>query len=198
MREAQFRIIYSVLRLGEIMRRKKCSHLWEMINVAGGLIIMKRCFHCGKVSTCFCFHDKPPLEECHEEDHFWNFMEGDRSFHFDLKCAKCGTLVKFDELVGLMVCTGCDETCEVDILRRKLQPEHTRVYIALGGRPIEEKKQLAQRKIDILEYYFNQQCKSSKTKIKVVPHEMVKNIADCYAEVIEDADALFTTASEDK
>ena len=42
-------------------------------------------------------------------------MEGDQSFHFDLKCTRCGTLVKFDELVRLVMCTRCDERHEVDI-----------------------------------------------------------------------------------
>ena len=64
-----------------------------------------------------------------------------------LKCAKCGTLVKLDELVGLMKCTGCDETCEVGILMRKLEPKHTPVYIILGRRPVEERSQLSQEDI---------------------------------------------------
>ena len=180
------------------MQKEKCSHLWEMVNVASGLIVMKKCFHCGKVSTCFTYHDKPPLETSHEGDHFWNFMESDESFHFDLKCAKCDTLVKFDELVGLMMCTGCDETCEVDILRRKLEPEATRVYIALGCRPIDERKQLPQEKFSVLEEYFTQQCKSLKSRIKIVSHEMVKSIGSCYPKVIKDVDMLFTAASEEK
>ncbi len=169
-----------------------------MVNVASGLIVMKKCFHCGKVSTCFCFHDKLPLEPCYEEGHFWNFMEGDPTFHFDLKCTKCGTLVKFDELVGLMMCTRCDETCEVDILSRKLEPEDTRVCIALGYRPIDERRQLPREKIDILQDYINQECKSLKSKIKIVPNEMVKSIDKCYARVIEDVEMLFMAPSEEK
>ncbi len=180
------------------MQKENCSHFWEMVNVASGLIVMKKCFHCGKVSTCFCFHDKLPLEPCYEEGHFWNFVEGDPTFHFDLKCTKCDTLVKFDELVGLMLCTGCDQTCEVDIIRRKLEPEHTRVYIALGYRPIDERKQLSQEKISILEDYFSQQGESLKCKIKIVSHEMVKSIDNCYAEVIKDVEGLFMVPSEEK
>ncbi len=127
-------------------------------------------------------------------------MESDPSFHFDLKCAKCGTLVKFNELVGLMMCTGCDETCEVDILRRKLEPEATptRVYIAFGRRPIDDRKQLPREKFAILEDYFSQQCKSLKCKIKIVPHEMVKSIASCYAQAIKDVEMLFVVPSEEK
>ncbi len=176
------------------MPQNKCSHTWEMVNIAGGLIVMKKCFHCGKVSSCFCFHDKPPLEDCQEDRHFWNFVEGDPTFHFDLKCSKCDTVVKFDELVGLMVCVGCDERCDVDILRQKLEPEAISVCIALGRRPVDERKQLPQEKIDILQEYFDRQSKSLKSKIKVVSHQMVRSIDSCYAEVIKDTEALFKTA----
>jgi hypothetical protein len=169
-----------------------------MVNVAHGLIVMKKCFHCGKVSTCFCFHDKLPLEPCYEEGHFWNFMEGDPTFHFDLKCTKCDTLVKFDGLVGLMMCTRCDETCEVYTLSQKLEQENTRVCIALGYRPVDERKQLPREKIAVLQDYFNQECNSLKSKIKIVPHEMVKNIESCYAEAIKDIETLFTVSSEKK
>ena len=167
--------------------------MWEMVNIARGLIVMKKCFHCGTVSTCFIFHNEPPLEPCHEQDHFWNFVESDESFHFDLKCVKCGTLVKLDELVGLMMCTGCDETCEVDVLRRKLEPEHIRVCIALGRQPIEERKQLAPDKFAVLEDFSKQQ--RSSLKFLIVPHKMVKNIASCYAEIIRDVDMLFAIAA---
>jgi len=175
------------------MQEEKCSHLWEMVNVARGLIVMKKCFHCGKVSTCFTFHNEPPLEACHDGAHFWNFVESDESFHFDLRCAKCGTLVKLDELVGLMMCTGCDETCKADILRRKLEPPHTWVCIALGCRPTEERKQLSPEKFAVLEAFFNQQRDCLKSLI--VPHKMVKNIANCYARVIKDVNMLFAIAA---
>jgi hypothetical protein len=174
------------------MQKDKCSHLWEMINVASGLIVMKKCFHCGKVSTCFTFHDRPPLEPCHEERHFWNFMESDPCFHFDLKCSKCGKLVKLGELVGLMMCTGCDETCEVCVLKQKLEPEEVRVCIACGCRPIDERKQLPKEKFGVLEEYFAQRCRTLKSKVKLVPHEIVRNLDRCYAEVVKDAEMLFT------
>ncbi len=175
------------------MQKERCSHLWEMVNVANGLVVMKKCFHYNKVSTCFVFHHEPPLESCREQDHFWNFMESDECFHFDLRCTKCGTLVKLDELVGLMKCTGCDETCEVCTLMRRLEPEHTQIYIAMGCRPIKERRQLSQEKFSALEAYFNQQSESLKSKVKIVRHEMVKDLDKCYAEVIRDVDMLFAT-----
>ena len=161
------------------MQEDKCSHIWEMVNVASGLIVMKKCFHCGKVSTCFCFHDKLPLEPSHEGEHFWNFMEADPSFHFNLKCTKCNIIVEMEELVGLMICTGCDEECKVNICRQKLEAKDKQVYIALGCRPIDDRKQLPEKKLVALQEYFNQQSNLAKTKI--VPHKMIKNVATCYA-----------------
>jgi len=95
-----------------------------------------------------------------------------------------------------MMCTGCDERCEVDVLRRKLEPEGKQVCIALGRRPIKERKQLSQETIAILQDYFDQQDKSLKTSIRIVSHEMVRSIEICYAEVIKDMDALLITAAE--
>ena len=178
------------------MGEEKCSHLWEMVNVAAGMIVMKQCFHCGKVSSCFCFHNKPPLEECHEQQHFWNFMEDDESFHFDLRCTKCGTVVMFDELVCLMRCTGCDEKCRVCIFKRSLEPEEVQVYIAMGRRPVEERRQLSQEQFWALEAFFNQQSESLKRQVKIVRHEMVKDVDKCYAEVIRDVDMLFAASDE--
>jgi hypothetical protein len=173
------------------MQEEKCTHLWEMTNVVPGLIVIKKCFHCAKISTCFTFHNKPPLEPSHEGKHFWNFMESDESFHFDVKCAKCGSVVKLDELVGLTKCIGCDETCEVGILMRKLEPENTRVYIALGRQPIEERKQLSEETFSILQDYFKQKSKSLKYKIELADHQMVRDLGKCYADTIINTDMLF-------
>lgn len=180
------------------MQKEKCSHLWEMVNVAAGLIVFKKCFHCAKVSACFTFHSEPPLAPSREGDHFWNVMQSDETFHFDLECTKCGTLVKLDGLVSLMMCTGCDETCQVDVLRRRLEPESRRVCIALSSLPAEEKKQLPREKFAVLEDYIDQRCDHLKCGIKLVPNTMVKNIAKCYAEVVKDADMLFAMVPEGK
>lgn len=178
------------------MQKQKCLHSWEMTNVASGLIVMKKCFHCGRVSTCFTFHNEPPVETYHEGAHFWNFMEGDESFHFDLRCSKCSMVVKLDELVGLMRCTGCDPDCDVCILKEKIEPEAGPVYIACGRRPVDERRQLPKEKIASLQEFFDQRCKSMECKIKVVPHEMVRNVAKCYAEPVKDVDMLFAAVPE--
>ncbi len=170
--------------------------MWEMVNVADGLVVMKKCFHCNKVSVCFVFHHDPPLEPCREQNHFWNYAESDESFHFDLRCTKCGTIVSLDELVCLMRCTGCDDKCRVCAFLQSFGPQDVQVYIAMGRRPVEEGRQLSQEQFWALEAYFNQQTDSTKSKIKIVRHEMVKDLDKCYAEVISDADMLFATSDE--
>jgi len=177
------------------MDESGCAHNWDMVNVARGLIVMKKCYHCGKVSSCFCYHDKLPLEPCYEEGHFWNFMEGDATFHFDLKCTKCDTEVKFDELAGLMICTGCDERCRVDALKRELEPEGIKVVIALGRRPVEERERLGEDKIAILQDYFERKSEFLKDKVRVVHHEMVKDLDKCYARVFQQPDEFFVSSN---
>jgi hypothetical protein len=167
--------------------------LWEMINVTSGLVVMKKCFHCNKVSTCFVFHHDPPLEPCREQSHFWNYVESDETFHFDLRCTKCGATVMLDELVCLMKCTGCDEKCRVCVFKRSLETEEVQVYIAMGRRPVEERRQLSQEQFSALEAYFNQRSESLKSEAKIVRHEMVKDLDKCYTEVISDVDMLFAT-----
>ena len=176
----------------------ECLHLWEMVNVQHGFMTTEKCFHCDKVVTYFSLEHKPPLEEYRDGEHFWNVMETAQSVRFDLKCTKCGTQEELKELMGLMMCTGCDEQCEVDILAKKLASQRTWVYVAFGFLPRDERKQLSQHQITILEDYFNQRRKSSKTgsRIVIVDHEMVKNYATCYAEVIRDLDLLSLTPPE--
>ncbi len=169
-----------------VMTVGRCSHSWDMANVVSGLIIMKKCYRCGKVSSCFSLDKDPPLESCHEEPHYWNFMEAIPALHFDLKCSKCGTEIKLDEMVGLMVCTGCDDKCEVNLLTEKLKAENTQVFIALEPRPIDERKQLAPEKFAAVEQYFENKSSILKRHIKIVPQEMVRNIATCDANAVSD------------
>ena len=176
------------------MQNEKCTnHQWEMANVKYGFMITEKCFHCDKIATYFSDKEKPPLEEYREEDHFWNVVESAQSVQFDLKCSGCGHIEEYNDLMGLMMCTGCDEKCEVDVLMKKLEPERTWVYVAFGFLPIDEQRQLSKEKIAILENYFNHRRKSSRSRIKLVSNKMVTSYATCYAEVIRDLDLLSLT-----
>ena len=175
------------------MQQEKCSHAWEMINISYGFVVTEKCYNCDKIATYFTFEHKPPMEEYREGDHFWNVMESAQSFRFDLKCGKCGLVEKFDKLMWLMLCTGCDETCEIDKVRRELEAERTWVYVAFGFLPVDEREQLKSEKIQFLEDYFNQRRKSSRSRIKMVSHDKIKNIATCTGVVIKDLHMLSLT-----
>ncbi|MCK4763730.1 MAG: hypothetical protein KAW12_16130 [Candidatus Aminicenantes bacterium] len=180
------------------MNEENCPHRWEMVNVSYGHIITEKCFHCDKVANYFTAELKPSLDEYREGEHFWNVMETAQSFRFDLKCKTCGIVEDFSQLMGLMMCTGCDEKCEADVVRKKLEAERTYVYVAFGFLPMQEREQLTPEKITILEEYFNSRRKSGRSRIKFVSHEMVKNLATCYAEVIKDVDMLSLTPPGEK
>ena len=178
------------------MHEERCSHTWEMVDVIPCFIVTEKCYHCGKIATYFSTENIPPIEEYREGEHLWNFMGSAQSIKFNLKCIKCDKLEKFDELLGVMMCTGCDEKCEANVLLKKLEQKRIWIYVAFGYLPIDEKKQLSLKQISILEDYFNQRRKSSKSRIKIVSHKLVNNIASCYAEVIKDVDMLSLTLPE--
>ena len=172
------------------MQTQECQHQWTMINVQNGFIITENCFRCHKTSTYFSYEDKPPLEEYREGEHFWNVMQSAQTIRYDLACIKCDAVVPFGELLGLMMCTGCDENCKVDQLRRTLEKDRTWVYVAFGFLPVEEVLQLSDYKISVLEEYFNQRRKSSTSKIRIVSSELISDIKNCYADIIKDVGML--------
>ncbi|MCX6269937.1 MAG: hypothetical protein NTU44_01735 [Bacteroidetes bacterium] len=180
------------------MKDETCTHSWEMMNVQPGFIITENCFRCDMISTYFSLEERPPLEEYREGDHFWNVMGSAQSIRFDLKCSKCSYLMTFEELCGLMMCTGCDEKCKIYKLMKEYEKERTWVYVAFGYLPIEGRKKLSPEKILALEQYFNQRRKSSTSKIKIVSDELVDNIRNCYAELIRDIDMISLKPPENK
>ncbi|MFH1159953.1 MAG: hypothetical protein V1733_03275 [bacterium] len=178
------------------MQKTTCKHLWEMIHIQPGFIITENCFRCNKTSTYFSFDQSPPLEEYREGEHFWNVVESAQSIQFDLQCTQCGEIVQFNELSGLMMCTGCDEKCAIDKLMKELEKDRVWVYVAFGFFPVSERKQLSPEKISILEEYFNQRRKSSRSRIKIVSSEPIDSISTCFAEVIKDVGMLSLTPPE--
>ena len=180
------------------MQTQKCIHQWEMVNTCPGFILTETCHKCNLVSTYFSREDNPPLEEYRDGDHFWNVMTSAQSVRFDLKCKLCNTLVTFDELSSLMLCTGCKTDCDVYKLLQKYSGERTWIYVAFGFKPFSDKTKLSNEKIAILEDYFNKRRKSSKSSIKIVPYEMINDPDSCTGEFIMDTSMLSLTAPDTK
>jgi hypothetical protein len=177
------------------MQNKECSHSWEMVNKKYGFINTEKCFDCGKISTYYS-KSRPPLEEYRDKDHFWNVVESAQTVRFDLQCTACKELVEFKNLMGLMMCTGCEKDCEVDILMKELEPQRIWVYVAFGFLPVDERTQVSQEQINILQDYFNQRRKSDRSSIKFVSNALIKDYSVCYAEIIRDVDLLSLTPPE--
>ena len=178
------------------MQEESCQHLWEMTNKKPCFIITEGCFECNKISSYFSFEEKPPVEEYRDEKHFWNVIEYAQSIRFDLQCKKCGKLVNMKELAGIMMCPGCEDNCKVYSLMLELEKERTWVYVAFGFLPYDERKQLNNEQISVLEDYFNQRRKSTTSKIKIVSGDLIEDISLCYADMIKDVDMLSSKQPE--
>jgi hypothetical protein len=169
----------------------KCQHRWEMTNVRFGFVAFEKCFHCNGVRTFFSAEEFPHLgEEYREEDHFWTRVENAQSLRFDLRCSKCGRVVDYTELMGLLHCVGCLSECEVEILQKKLENDRTWLVVAFGHLPPASAEPISSEKIDILTDYFNQRRDTSRSRIKVVPFSLIKDFTVCKGEFIHDVGML--------
>lgn len=180
------------------MQTQKCNHQWEMVNTCPGFILTETCHKCSLVSTYFSSEDNPPFEEYRDGEHFWNVMASSQTVRFDLRCGLCNTHVTFDELSSLMLCTGCKTECEVDKLLRKYSDERIGLYVAFGFKPISDKTQLSDEKIGILEDFYNQRRRSSKSSIKIVSQKLIDDPESCTGEFIIDRSMLSLTPPEKK
>jgi hypothetical protein len=117
-------------------------------------------------------------------------MENAQSFRFDLQCTKCSHVEKYDDLMGLMHCTGCLPDCEVDILRRKYEAEKTWILVAFGFLPKAKTEPMPSYKLDILTDFFNQRRDTSRSKIKIIPFDLIEDLPRCTGDFIHDVDML--------
>lgn len=169
----------------------ECQHQWEMTNVQFGFVVFEKCFHCNGLRTYFSMESVPVLGDKYREgDCYWSRVENAQSFKFDLVCNKCHRLEKFDDLMGLLHCTGCLPDCEVEILRKKYERERTWILVAFGFLPLDKTKPYPSYKLDILTDYFNQRRDTSRSRIKIVSFDLIKDLSLCKGDFIHDIHML--------
>jgi hypothetical protein len=169
----------------------KCQHQWEMTNIQFGFVAFEKCFHCNDLRTYFTTEDTPILGDKYREgDHYWSRVENAQSFRFDLQCAKCNHTEKFEDLMGLLHCTSCLPDCEVEILRKKLEAERTWIVVAFGFLPRAKTEPIPPHKLEMLTDYFNQHRDTSRSRIKVVPFNLIKDLSRCKGDFIHDVGML--------
>jgi hypothetical protein len=164
-----------------------------MVNVQFGFVAFERCYHCQGLRTFFSQEQNPFLGEKYREgDHFWSRFENAQSFRFDLRCSECSQVERFDDLMGLLYCTGCLPECTVDVLRRRHEAEGKWVLVAFGFLPDANTppRPIPEVKLEILSDYFNQRRRSGRARIAVVPFTLIPNVSLCRGDFLHDVGML--------
>ena len=170
-----------------------CQHQWEMTNIQFGFVVFEKCFHCNRVRTYFTKEGIAILgDEYREGDHFWHRVENAQSIRFNIHCNKCGESEKFDDLMGLLYCTGCLPDCRLEILRQKLEAERSYLVVACGFLDENETKpkQVQAGKLAMLTGYYNQRRDTSRSRIAIVPFDLEDGFARCKGEFLHDVGML--------
>lgn len=163
-----------------------CTHRWSMTDIRSGYLVMEGCYHCGARSSFFSTEPVAPIDEYREGPHFWEYLGSYQAVHFNLVCSECGEKVDLRDMMGLMLSTCSDPECAVGRLSHELGKK-TSIYVAIcadtshtSGRCVSDAGVAA------LEQYFNQQLRSGRRKIKVVPCMMCDRIDRCQGIIIAD------------
>ena len=173
-----------------------CQHRWEMANIQFGFVVFEKCSHCSGLRTYFSKDDT--WDEYREGDCLWSIVENAQTFRFDLKCVNCNRMETFEELMGLLYCTGCLPECEVEIIKNKYLAERTFVLVAFGFLPQARTRPIAQSKLDILTDYFNQRRDTSRSKIKIISFNLIEDLSRCRGEFIHDVGMLSEEPPEER
>ena len=169
----------------------KCLHQWTMTNIQFGFVVFEKCFHCNSLGTYFSLENTPILGDKYREgDCYWSRVENAQSFRFDLRCDLCGREEKFDDLMGFMHCSGCPADCEVETIQKKYEQEKTWVLVAFGFINKDQRRPLPQEKIDILTDYYNQRRDTTRSRIKIVSFDLIRDLSLCRGDFIHDVGML--------
>jgi len=165
----------------------QCQHHWQMTDIQFGFIIFERCSQCNTLRTYFSPQDYPSVgDEYREGNHTWRCMENAQSFRFNLKCQKCAHGENFYDLMGLLYCTGCLPDCPVEKEQQKYLPAKKFILVAFGHLPRQKPSRLSQARLDILSDYFNQRRDTSRSTVKILTYDLIRDFSRCKGEFIHD------------
>lgn len=168
-----------------------CQHRWEMAGVEFGFVAFERCFHCDGLRTFFTTEQVPLLgDEYREGRCYWSRVENAQSFRFGLRCARCGERHTFEELMGLLHCSGCDPACEVDRLRLQAEAEGEWVLVGFGFADKGGPTPIPQAKLEILADYFNQRRLASRPRLRLLSFELIGEVSHCHGDFLHDVGML--------
>ncbi len=167
------------------------KNVWEMTNIQFGFIVYEKCYQTNEMRTYFSLEDNPILGDRYREGkRHWTRVENAQSFRFDLKNINTGEVVKFDDLMGLMFCSGCLPDCELAVLQKKYEAERSMLIVAFGFFPQALTDPIPKSKLDILSDYFNQRRNHNRSKIIVASSTPIEDISRCRGDFLHDVDML--------
>jgi hypothetical protein len=141
----------------------------------------------GERTNFFAIEDRHHMDTYVDGDHVWRFLGSSQAIKFDFQCAKCGRIVKLDNVVALALCVNCKDVCKAADMAKG--DENTFVYLALCNETKHhEGNCVSEEEVQALTEYFNCRIKTPGKKILFVPCSMRGSIDFCQAETIADAD----------
>ena len=174
------------------MIQDKCPHTWKMTDVKDGFIVTEKCYHCNLSRIYFSYEETAPKEEYKEGDHYWDYAGSAQSIKFNMRCGKCGKVVSFEDLMGLMQCMACDGNCYINIISQICEGQNIWVYAGLSYKSGNE-IDLPAEKLDVLTSYFTSRLRTPGKKILVLPGSLRKNPETCRGEILKDVGMLSLT-----
>lgn len=165
-----------------------CRHVWTMINVRSGYLVVEGCYKCEARSSFFSTEPVPPVDNYHDGEHFWKHLGSSQAVKFDLECRNCGKIVSLDDMMGIMLSTCRDPECEVHRLSAQ-RGNGTFIYVAFCADSTHpDGRCVSDEGIGALTEYFNNNIKDPDKKIVVVPCKMCCSLDTCEGIVIADTD----------
>jgi hypothetical protein len=157
-----------------------------MTDIRSGYLVAEGCYHCGARSSFFSTEPVAPIDEYREGPHFWEYRGSAQAVTFNLQCDTCGEKVDLSDMTGLMLSTCDDPQCEVGRLAHKLG-KRTSIYVALCADTSHESGRcVSDAGVTALTEYFNQNLRSSRRKVVVVPCSTCSNLDCCRGIVLAD------------
>jgi hypothetical protein len=165
-----------------------CAHRWSLADIRSGYLVVEGCHHCGARGTYFSTEVAVPKEDHQEGPHHWQYMVSSQAVTFNMRCDVCGEAVDLGDVVGLMLCTCDDASCELARMSAELGPD-TSIYVALCSDSTHETNPdcVSEDGLAALNEYFNQRLREGRKKILVVPCKMCGNVDCCPGIVIADS-----------
>jgi hypothetical protein len=165
-----------------------CAHRWSLADIRSGYLVVEGCHHCGARGTYFSTEPAAPVEEYWDGPHHWQYLVSSQAVTFNMRCDLCGEAVDLGDVVGLMLCTCEDPSCEIGHLAAE-RGHDTSIYVALCSDSTHETNPacVSDAGIAALNDYFNQHRREGRKKILVVPCKLCGDVDCCPGVIIADS-----------